>query len=158
MLFTQTGKLITQFLKFSTMILDSPKLWAGVIQNANSYDKHAAIVSDEELLGVGVHCQLHNLGHGSDIWWQRRYWDLPKYVPSFWIYKKEGDIFIKVSNDEMLTKHYHHHKAIHSLGRDDDWVLADWLEDTTARECPSSNKSWLLALPEQDGSQALDRE
>ena len=72
--------------------------------------------------------------------------------------KKEGDIFNKVSNVEILTKHDHHHKAIHSLGRDDDWVLADWLEDTTARECPSSNKSWLLALPEQDGSQALDRE
>ena len=72
--------------------------------------------------------------------------------------KRKRDIFNIVSNVEIFTKHDHHHKAIHSLCRDNDWVLADWLEDTTARECPSSNKSWLLALPEQDGSQALDRE
>ena len=82
----------------------------------------------------------------------------PERCPQFLDLQKKREIPNKVSNVEMLTKHDHHHKAIHSLGRDDDWVLADWLEDTTARECPSSNKSWLLALPEQDGSQALDRE
>ena len=63
-----------------------------------------------------------------------------------------------IPSSELLTNHDYDHYAMPLLGGDDDGVCAVWLKHTASRKVPSNNQFWRLALPEELGSQALDRE
>ena len=93
----------------------------------------------------------------SNIGRQDRYRDLTEDVSSIRIYQEVLKNHTIPSN-EVLTNHDYDHHAMNLLGGDDDGVRAEWLKHAAAIKGPGNNQFWLLASPEEHGSQALDCE